>query len=321
MMNTTKFRRRGAAVGQLLITFVLLASACGGASDSADDSSSDAANSSDAAAEDAAGPTAPGEQAAGEEAPAAPEEADVDLDEAAAAAGRELVSTASLTVEVEDLDAAGEEAVDLAVAAEGFVTGEQTNRGEATSTLTVKVPPTEFRATLDALGELGDVRLQEITTDDVTEAVVDLESRITTAETSVERLRGLTDQAASVDELRSLEEELLTRETTLEQLRGELRTIEDQVSLATITVTLTTEDGAPVVDDDDDEERDLPTFLGGFEAGFDVLVAVGSVALAVLGFLTPFVPPALLVGAIVLLVYRRKDRKRRAEQADLDELA
>jgi len=287
----------------------------------AGEDSSDLGSSSDDAAptEDAVGgagggdEAATGEQAAGEEAPA-PEGSDVDLDEAAAAANRDIVSTASLTVEVDDLDAAGVSAVELAVAAEGYVSGEQTNRVDATSTLTVKVPPAEFRDTLDALGALGDVRQQEITTDDVTEAVVDLESRIATAVTSVERLRGLTEQATTVDELRSLEQELLARETTLEELRGQLRTIEDQVSLATITVTLTTEDGGPVVDEEEDEERDRPTFLGGFEAGFDVLVVIGSAALAVLGFLTPFLPPVLLVGAIVLLVFRRKERRHRAER-------
>jgi hypothetical protein len=73
----------------------------------------------------------------------------------------------------------------------------------------------------------------------VTERVVDLESRINTAEASVERLRGLLENATNINDIADLENQLLQRETNLETLRGQLRTVQDQVDLATITVTIT----------------------------------------------------------------------------------
>jgi hypothetical protein len=307
------FRRSGAAA-LLLVLGALLVGACSDDDSSSDSASDDATeqgvvepgSGGDATAGDEATATADGESAA---APAVP---DVDLEAQAAQADRQVISTATLAVEVDDLDEAGDVAAALADEAGGYVFGEQTDRGSAaTSTLELKVPPAEFEATLDALGELGDLRTQNIQTDDVTEAVVDLESRITTAEASVDRLRALTDQAGSVPDLTALESELLARETTLEQLRGELRTLEDQVTLATVTVTFSTEDGAPVVEEDGD---DLPSFLGGLEAGWDVLVAIVAVGLAVLGFLVPFLLPALLVAGVVLLVVRRKQRRAAARR-------
>jgi len=66
--------------------------------------------------------------------------------------------------------------------------------------------------------------------------VVDLESRITTAEASVVRLRNLLDDASELETIATLENQLLQRETSLEQLRGQLRTVRNQVDLATITV-------------------------------------------------------------------------------------
>jgi hypothetical protein len=301
--------RRTGVVVLVVVAGVLFAGAC---SDSGSDGSS-----TDAADQAAVEPDSGGEAAGsdGEELAAAPAEQavpDVDLAAQAAQANRQVISTATLTVEVEDLDEAGDAAVDLANEAGGYVSGEQTDRGSsATSTLELKVPPADFEPTLAALAALGDLRTQNIETDDVTEAVVDLESRITTAEASVDRLRALTDEAGSVPDLTALESELLARETTLEQLRGELRTLEDQVALATITVTLATEDGAPVVEDEDD----LPSFLGGLEAGWDALVAIVAVALAVLGFLVPFLVPAAVIAAVVLLLLRRS--RRRAARADV----
>jgi hypothetical protein len=99
--------------------------------------------------------------------------------------------------------------------------------------------PDDFSEALERLADLGDLVNQQVTADDVTERVVDLQSRITTAAASVERLRLLLDDAGAVEIIAQLENQLLERETTLEQLRGQLRTIQDQVDLATITLTIT----------------------------------------------------------------------------------
>jgi len=72
----------------------------------------------------------------------------------------------------------------------------------------------------------------------VTDRVVDIESRIITAAASVERLRTFLEAATDLEGVATLEQELLRRETDLELLRGQLRTLEDAVSLATIVIVL-----------------------------------------------------------------------------------
>ena len=89
------------------------------------------------------------------------------------------------------------------------------------------------------LGNIGEVRTQTVTADDVTERIVDLESRIKTAEVSVERLQALLAEATDIKTIANVENQLLQRETDLETLRGQLRTLQDRVALATITLTLT----------------------------------------------------------------------------------
>ena len=142
-------------------------------------------------------------------------------------------------------------------------------------------------------------------TDEVTEQVVDLESRITTAEASVARLRALLDRSGSVADIAQVETELLERETTLETLRGQLRTIERQVDLATITVDVESEDSAPVVDDDDS----LPSFLSGLTAGWGSLVFALAGAAAVFGALLPWL---VLIGLIGVPAWRMLRARRRS---------
>ena len=154
--------------------------------------------------------------------------------------GRDIIFTADMTVAVTDVGAAGDEATREISRLGGFLFGQRTTGSpNPSSVLTFKVQPEDFSAALDALGSIGELRDQNVTASDVTERIVDLESRIQTATASVERLRGLLAEATDIESIVELESELLVRETELETLRGSLRTLQDQVSLATIVLTLT----------------------------------------------------------------------------------
>jgi hypothetical protein len=163
--------------------------------------------------------------------------------------GRSIIYTANLTVEVDDVIAAGEQALAAVAGLGGVLYGQETTTGpEARSVLTIKVPPENFAEALRRLAGIGRLVGQSVFTDDVTERVVDLDSQISTAETSVERLRSLLAAATDMEDIVSLERELMQRETDLELLRGQLRTLEGQVALATIVLSLTEPYPEPAVD-------------------------------------------------------------------------
>ncbi|MXW62002.1 MAG: DUF4349 domain-containing protein [Acidimicrobiaceae bacterium] len=154
--------------------------------------------------------------------------------------GRQIIYTAEIEIRVEDVLGATAAANEAIAQVGGFLFGQSTVAGSRPHTvLTYKVYPEDFDRAMRALEGVGTVEHQSIYTDDVTERVVDLESRITTAELSVERVRTLISSASDVKGIVELEQQLLERETILEQLKGRLRTLQNQVSLATITVTIT----------------------------------------------------------------------------------
>ncbi|MGI9607602.1 MAG: DUF4349 domain-containing protein [Acidimicrobiales bacterium] len=157
----------------------------------------------------------------------------------AAQLGREIIFTATVSVGVDDVEAAGREATRIIEEVGGFVFGQNTTGGaEARSEITFKVFPDDFSEALERLGSIGELRNQSITTDDVTERVVDLESRITTQELGVERLRTAMEAATDLEDFARLEQLLLSRESDLEVMKGQLRTLRDRIDLATITLVL-----------------------------------------------------------------------------------
>ncbi len=154
--------------------------------------------------------------------------------------GREIVYRATIGVQADDVTAASSEAVAIVQGLGGIVFSQTTRtEPEPWAEIVFKVLPGDFSTALERLAGVGKLVDQSISADDVTERVVDLESRISTAETSVARLRRLLDEAVDLEDVAAIERQLLDRETTLEVLRGQLRTLRDQVDLATITLTIT----------------------------------------------------------------------------------
>lgn len=166
----------------------------------------------------------------------------------AANIGRNIIFTADMTVAVSDVAATSRQAISVINGHGGFLFGQRTLGGsEPSSVLTFKIPPENFLRALDDLGTIGEVRDQRITADDVTERIVDLESRIVTAEASVSRLRAFLEQATDVKTVTQLETQLLQRETDLETMRGQLRTTKRLVDLATIVINLTEAASRPAI--------------------------------------------------------------------------
>ncbi len=104
----------------------------------------------------------------------------------------EVISTAELDLAVDDVAAAAESVVRAAEDAGGFQSGGSLLLdAPASGSVVVRVPAAAFRPTLAAIAALGDLAEQRVDSQDVTDQVADLESRLANARASVDRLRGL----------------------------------------------------------------------------------------------------------------------------------
>jgi len=233
---------------------------------------------------------------------------------------RAVVYTAAVTVEVDDVSATLRQAESLIASVDGLIANEQTDntverpepdgtvrRQIGSATLVVRVPPAAFGRVLTALGEYGTVLQQTRGATDVTEEVVDVASRVKSAQASVARIRELMDDANALADVVLLESELTRRQAELESLQARQATLANQVDLATITATLVLADTAQA----DEDEADLG-FVSGLKAGWDGLVAATLVVLTVTGALLPFAVVIALVGIPLFVVLRRNRRLRPA---------
>lgn len=221
-----------------------------------------------------------------------------------------VILTASMAVTSKNPTDVSEKAQALTESVGGVVFGQEASlAGDATITLTLKVPPAKLSGFLADLAELGTEVSRSQSSEDVTGQVVDLDARIAAARISVDRVRGFLNETKNVGELAGIEAELTRRETQLEVLIGQQRTLGDRVALATVTFNISEK---PIVAKQEPGEflEDVPGFGGALASGFNGLVGALRVAAAGLGFVTPFA----LVGLLVWFVVSRSRRLVRAKR-------
>lgn len=152
-----------------------------------------------------------------------------------------VVRTAKLTVRVKDVPSALDDTRTTVETAGNYVGDETTNRdGESheRSHLVLRVPQEEYADVLEELSAGGKLIERKVSADDVTDQVVDVESRIASQKASVERARDLMDKADELSDIVTLEGQLSTRQAELEGLQAQQASLKERTSLATITLVL-----------------------------------------------------------------------------------
>ena len=156
--------------------------------------------------------------------------------------GPRIVQTASLTVSVprNRFDDTIQAARSLAAGLGGFVVSSSAAQGAerrlVSGTLVLRIPERSYVQAMRALAGLGRVERSEEAGQDVSQEFVDLEARSRHLEAVERQLLQLLNQADTVTAALAVQSRLDDVQLELEQVRGRLRYLDDQVSYSTISL-------------------------------------------------------------------------------------
>ena len=102
----------------------------------------------------------------------------------------------------------------------------------------VRVPSAQYQPFCGKVGELAQVNSQRHTTENVSEAYYDTESRLVTQRTKLERLQELLAKADVMEDIITLETAIAETELQIERLTGTLRKYDALVDYATVEINL-----------------------------------------------------------------------------------
>ncbi|WP_328391027.1 DUF4349 domain-containing protein [Nocardia sp. NBC_00416] len=230
-------------------------------------------------------------------------------DTADQAIARKEVVTGTVDLTAADPVAAAQTLADRVSDLDGRIDQRTENPGTADTEphadLIIRIPAADTDAFIDGLADLGELTQISTNRDDVTLQWQDLDARITALRASVDRLRDLMARAVNTADLIAAEGALADRQAELDSLTGQRRYLDDQISLSTLTIDISS---PAEVTGDTGPSNFWDGIVDGWNSLFDWLqdavVFVGR-ALPWLAFLAIL---GAIVGAVVGLFRRRASR-------------
>jgi uncharacterized protein DUF4349 len=213
--------------------------------------------------------------------------------------GPKVIETAQLSLQTKKggFDGAFQRANEVAARYHGYIetssaAGVNTKSGD----LTIRVPSQSFQAAIRDLRGLGRVTAQSISGQDVTSQYVDLQSRLRNWQAQEAVLLKLMSRATTIGDTLRVQNELSQVQLRIEELKGQLRVLDNQTSFATIQVSM--REIGHVVPPAKAKASGLVQAWRDARSGF---IGVLSAVVVGLGYLVPI---ALLLGLIWLGVRR-----------------
>ncbi|MEU4813544.1 DUF4349 domain-containing protein [Nocardia fluminea] len=178
-----------------------------------------------------------------------------------------------------------------------------TDKRTARAVLSVRVPADKTDAFITGLGGVGTVTRVSTDRDDVTMQWQDLDARIRALQASVDRLKALITGATNTADLIAAEEALSSRQGELDSLTAQKRSLDDQVALSTLTVTLTA--------DEENAPGDPDNFWDGIVSGWHSLIDWLQDAIVFLGKAVPWLGFLAVIGGLLYAALRLLRGRRR----------
>jgi hypothetical protein len=218
------------------------------------------------------------------------------------APSRALVKTADMTVRVTDVEAQARSAIQIARSHGGDVLADERagSADHASAQLTLEVAPASFSEVLDRFAGLGEQVSRKSATDDVTQQVADVNSRLVSMRTSLDRVRALYAKAVSISDVIGIESQVAKREADYESLQAQQRSLTKQAAHSIVHLQLVAKQVVVA-----HARKHSTGVLDRFGRGWDAFVATARWTLGAIGTVLPFLVLFGGIGLVALWLRRR----------------
>ncbi len=159
-----------------------------------------------------------------------------------------IIKTADMSIVVKDVQAAGDSATSLAKSVGGFVTDSSISDedGASEGKVTLRVPVDAFERVIEQLGKLGNVESKNVSGQDVTGEVVDLESRLRNLRAEERQYLEIMNKANKVPDVVTVSQELYRVRGEIEESEGRMKYLKSAAAMATIDAKFSKQKAKPV---------------------------------------------------------------------------
>jgi hypothetical protein len=231
---------------------------------------------------------------------------------------RVILKDATMGITVADVPAKISEIGAMAEEMGGWIVTSSTSQSTASKgerltygNITVRVPAERLDEAMERIRQgVESVNNENINGRDVTQQYVDLSSRLKNLEAAERQLQALMDDAANVTDVMTVFNQLVNTRGEIESIRGQLNYFDQASAFSSIQVTLSPPAPGAVLAQTTGwsplktAQSALGALIGLLQGIADLLIVVVIVIL----------PPVLVIGLPIWLIYRRSQRRQAAVQ-------
>lgn len=150
---------------------------------------------------------------------------------------RFVIKSASIKIEVANLNTAANEIINIVERESGFIDNTH-NYDQQTFTLTVKIPEAKLESFVDDVAAKGKLISKSFNSRDVTNEIIDIEARLKNLIALRERFRSILVKAEKVSEILEIEKELSRIQSEIDAIEGRRKSLQHQVALSKVDITI-----------------------------------------------------------------------------------
>lgn len=158
---------------------------------------------------------------------------------------RSIIKTASLALLVQNAEEAVSQITELTEASGGFVESSQVrevSRGVKNGSIQIRIPATAFNSAITAIKNIAiEVTEESTRSQDVTDQLVDLDTRIKNLEKAEVQFQKLMERAGEINDILNVQRQLNTTRDQIERLKAQQEQLTKRVAMSTISISLISE--------------------------------------------------------------------------------
>ncbi len=239
------------------------------------------------------------------------DEDDFDLD-TEVTADRKLIYESDIDIETKAFDDDVASIKNLVTEYNGYlestsVSGSK-DQGSRSAYFTARIPADNYSGFINSAGSIGSVTYLDENVDDITSDYVDVQARLSSLNTKLERLKELEQNAETVDDLLEIEDRIDDVQYLIESYTAQLKTFDNKVSYCTVDISISEVVTYTEIKKDTFGTRAAAAILDSLDS---FIVVIEGVLIGLI-YVLPYIVVVLII-VLIVLICTRKSRKARKQ--------
>lgn len=233
-----------------------------------------------------------------------------DMDSTTSSAERMIIKTGSLSMVVGNVVTTAKTITDYVEKNNGFIVNSTVDKSglELYGSVTVRVPSKTFNDTISYVKEMGEVKSENISGQDITEEYSDLDAQLKNLKATEEQFLAIMKDAYKIEDVLAVQRELMNVRGQIEVMEGRMKYMKESADMSSLTVYLSTDPSKLPVVDESNQWKPFAILKDAFRS----LLDTGKTIVNGLIWVGVYIPMIAIVVVIVWAIRRlRRHLKKR----------